>query len=189
MQTLFNSQTRKRRRNVGAVQIRVLLTAIVTILAVVGFMRFASPERQIEKKQATLIRGIEQRKRSKVEKLIADNYSDRWGFDREDAITAFLDAGSQFVMLGITELDPRHEFGEDMATVTTRLKIDGTGSSPVANLIIRRTNQLKAPFVFEWKKQSWWPGSWRLTKIDNPDLPADLDGYEPGDIKRAMSPD
>ena len=188
MQTLFNSQTHLRRRNAGAVQIRILLVAIAVVVAVIGFMRFASPERQIEKKQATLIRGIEQRKRSKVEKLIADDYADRWGFGREDAVTAFLDVGSQFVMLGITELDPKHEIGDGRATVTTRLKIDGTGS-PVANLVISRTNQLKTPFVFEWQKQNWWPGSWRLVKVDNPDLPADLDGYEPGDIKRAMSPE
>jgi hypothetical protein len=187
MQTLFNSQTHLRRRNTGAVQIRILLVAVAVVITVIGFMRYASPERQIEKKQATLIRGIEQRKRSKVERLIADNYSDRWGFDKQDAVTAFLDVGSQFVMLGITELDPIHEIANDSATVTTRLKIGGTGS-PVANFVTRRANQIKTPFVFEWKKQSWWPGSWRLVKVDNPDLPADLEGYEPGDIKRAMSP-
>ena len=188
MQILFNYQTQQHPRIAGAVQIRILLVAIAVVIAVIGFMRYAAPERQIAKKQATLIRGIEQRKRSKVEKLIADNYSDRWGFDKQDAVTAFLDVGSQFVMLGVTELDPKHEFGDDSATVTTRLKIDGTGS-PVANLVIRKTNQLKTPFVFEWKKQSCWPGSWRLEKVDNADLPANLEGYEPGDIKRAMSPD
>jgi hypothetical protein len=188
MQTLFNPQTYRGQRIAGVAQIRILLVAIAVVIAVIGFMRFASPERQIEKKQATLIRGIEQRKRSKVEKLISDNYSDRWGFDKEDAVTAFLDVGSQFVMLGITELNPEHELSAGSATVTTRLKVDGTGSA-VANLVIRRTNQLKTPFIFEWKKQSWWPGSWRLIKVDNADLPEDLEGYEPGDIKRAMSPD
>lgn len=181
MQTQFKPQTQLRNGISGAVQIRILLVSVAIVLAVIGFMRFAAPERQIEKKQATLIRGIEQRKRSKVEKLIADNYSDRWGFDKSDAVTAFLDIGSQFVMLGITEIDPEHKIADDTATVTTHLKIDGTGS-PVANLVIRRNNQLKTPYVFEWKKQSWWPGSWRLVKVDNEDLPENLDGYEPGDI-------
>ena len=188
MQIHFNSQTLPQQRISGRVQVKVLAVSIIAIVFVIGFMRWASPERQIENKQAALIRGVEKRSRSKVEKLIADSYLDRWMFDKEDAITAFLDVGSQFIALGITEVDPEHQIDESRstATVTTQIKVAGSGS-PVAQMILRRTNQLEAPFVFTWEKQSWWPGSWRLTKVDNSELPESFDGYQPGDIRRAMS--
>ncbi len=182
MRTHFKPQTTP----AGKVHIRVLLISVLIVIVAIWFVRSSSPARQIEKKQAALLVGIEKRSRSKVEKLIASDYRDRWDFDREDAVTAFLDVGSQFLVLAVDTVDATTEINGGQATVTARLKVAGSGS-PVAQLVINRANQLKTPFTFYWEKQSWWPRSWRLVRIENDELPADLDGYEPGDIRKTMS--
>lgn len=183
MHTLFKSQ----KRCAAAVRPVVLIIALAAVVAAVFLIRSTSPSQQIEKRQAALLEGIAKRSRSKVEKLIATSYHDRWQFDKQDAATAFLDLGSQFMVLAVQSIEPKTDIDDDgkSATVTTRLQIAGSGS-PIAQMIITRSNKLKQPFVFRWHKQSWWPGSWRLIEIDNPDLPDDLDGYEPGDIRKAM---
>jgi len=172
----------------AAVRPVVLIIALLTAITAVSVIRSTSPTQQIDKKQAALLEGIAKRSRGKVEKLIATDYKDRWEFDKEDAVTAFLDLGSQFMVLAVQSIDPKTDIaGDDKnATVTTRLQIAGSGS-PLAQMIITRSNKLKEPFTFHWQKQSWWPGSWRLIEVDNPDLPDDLEGYEPGDIRKAMS--
>ncbi len=184
MYTCFNSQ----HRCGAAVRPAVLIVALAAIVTGAIVIRSTSPAQQIEKKQAALLEGIAKRSRSKVEKLIATDYRDRWQFDKQDAVTAFLDLGSQFMVLAVQSIDPKTELADDgkNAIVTARLQIAGSGS-PVAQMIITRSNKLNEPFVFHWQKQSWWPGSWRLVEIDNPDLPDDLDGYTPGDIRKAMS--
>ena len=83
-------------------------------------------------------------------------------------------------------IDPKTEMGDGLATVTTGFQLSGSGS-PIAHEMIRRTNRLREPFVFTWEKQSFWPWSWKLTRIENPDLPEELYGYEPGDIGKRMS--
>ena len=184
MHTNFNSQ----KHRAAAVRPAILIIALAAIVAGALLIGTTSPTQQVEKKQAALLEGIAKRSRSKVEKLIATGYQDRWKFDKEDAVTAFLDLGSQFMVLAVQSIDPKTEFADDNknAIVTARLQIAGSGS-PLAQMIITRSNKLKEPFVFHWQKQSWWPGSWRLVEVDNPDLPDDLEGYEPGDIRKAMS--
>jgi len=184
MQILF----KPRHPCIAAIRPIALLIALATVFALVLVVRSSSPSQQIEKKQAALLEGISKRSRGKVEKLIATDYQDRWEFDKNDAVTAFLDLGSQFLVLAVQSIDPKTELADDgkNATITCRLQIAGSGS-PVAQMVITRCNKLDAPFTFHWQKQSWWPGSWRLIEVDNPDLPDDLDGYEPGDIRKAMS--
>ncbi|HQZ27040.1 MAG TPA: hypothetical protein PK648_02735, partial [Verrucomicrobiales bacterium] len=75
---------------------------------------------------------------------------------------------------------------EGRVTVTAKLMISGKPVGPAGLEVTRQVNLLKEPFVFTWEKQSFLPNSWRLVRVDNPALPDDLYGYEPGDIRRAM---
>jgi hypothetical protein len=144
------------------------------------------PSNMIAKKQAALIAGIEKRSLSRIERLLAEDYEDRWGFDRQDAAEAVVDVGSQFLTLVLTPEEMTVNLVEDRAVVSTRLRVSGKPIGPGGNEVTRRLNQLKTPFEFTWEKQSFLPASWRLVQIENADLPGNLYGYEPGDIRRAM---
>lgn len=143
----------------------------------------------VAKKQSDLITGIEKRSPGRIERLVADNYSDRWGFDREDAVVAIVDVGSQFLALVVTEEDKTTVIDGDEATVTAKLTFGGNPVGPAGQEAVKRLNRLKEPFVFRWRKESFLPASWRLVSIENKSLPDDLWGYEPGDIRRAMQGD
>ena len=140
----------------------------------------------IAKKQAARIAGIEKRSPSRIERLLAEDYSDRWGFDRLDAAEACVDIGSQFLTLVLTPEETTVEREEDVAVVRMRLRVGGKPIGPAGNEVTRRLNQLQEPFEFTWKKESFLPASWRLIQIENVELPSELYGYEPGDIRRAM---
>ncbi|MEM7601659.1 MAG: hypothetical protein AAF357_09615 [Verrucomicrobiota bacterium] len=144
------------------------------------------PSNMIAKKQAALISGIEKRSPSRVERLLAETYQDKWGFDRIDASEAVVDVGSQFLTLVLTPEEMTVERTSDRAVITTFLRVSGKPIGPGGNEVTRRLNQLETPFVFTWEKQSFLPASWRLVQIENLGLPENLYGYEPGDIRRAM---
>jgi hypothetical protein len=163
------------------------------LLAVLGLTIFvilqSRPSKMIATKQSDLIVGIEKRSPGRIERLVAENYSDRWGFDREDAVNAIVDVGSQFLALVVTEDEKETVIDGKEATVTARLTFGGNPVGPAGHEVVKRLNQLDEPFVFTWKKESLLPASWRVVRIDNASLPDDLWGYEPGDIRRAMQGD
>lgn len=140
----------------------------------------------IHKRQEALIAGIEKRSPARIERLLAEDYEDRWGFDRADAAEACVDVGSQFLTLVITPEEVSVEREGDTAVVSALLRVGGKPIGPGGNEVTRRLNRLKTPFTFTWEKQSFLPASWRLIQIDNEELPNELYGYEPGDIRRAM---
>jgi hypothetical protein len=166
----------------------ILLVAIGGLLLVGLLVALQMrPSSQIEKRQASLIEGIERRSPARIQRLLSKNYEDRWGFTSEQIAESMVDAGSQFMALVVTPEDQSIVFGEGgEATVKARLILSGKPVGPVGNEVTRQINQLKEPFVFVWKKQSFLPSSWRLVSVDNAALPDDLYGYEPGDIRRAM---
>jgi len=166
----------------------ILIAAISGLLLVVLLVALQMrPASQIAKRQASLIEGIERRSPARIQRLLAKEYRDRWGFTSEQIVESMVDAGSQFMALVVTPEGETVVFGEGgEATVTARLILGGKPVGPVGNEVTRRINQLEEPFVFVWKKQSFLPSSWRLVSVDNAALPDDLYGYEPGDIRRAM---
>ena len=174
----FNTHFRYRRPLVIGLVIGLL------VMAIVGARHYA-PERTVARKQAALLEAIEKRSGSRLRTLLARDYLDQWEFDREDAATALLDVGSQFLILAVKPIDSRTEIVRGEATVTAMVRVSGSGG-PIAQTVIRRANRLEEPFVFTWRKQGFWPGSWRLERIENPGLPPDLYGYEPGDIRRRL---
>jgi hypothetical protein len=162
----------------------ILLASVAAVLALIIFVILQSrPSKMIAKKQYDLIVGIEKRSPGRIERLVAENYSDRWGFDREDAVGAIVDVGSQFLALVVTEDEKETVIDGKEATVTARLTFGGNPVGPAGHEVVKRLNQLDEPFVFTWKKGSLLPASWRVVRID------DLWGYEPGDIRRAMQGD
>lgn len=168
--------------------VRWILAGSLAAVLGIGLLVFLQtrPARMIEKKQASLVDGIERRSPARIERLVAEDYSDSWGFDREDAVVAIVDVGSQFLALVVTEEEKTVEIQDDTATVSTKLIFGGRPVGPAGQEVVKRLNRLGEPFVFTWRKESFLPASWRLVRIENASLPDDLWGYTPGDIRRAM---
>ena len=170
----------------GSARIIVILIAAVAVGLLIFVGLQFRPATAVAKKQASLIQGIENRSASRIQRLLSGNYSDRWEFTDEEIVEAVVDVGSQFMALVVTSEDQTMEINDGIAIVTAKLVVSGKPVGPAGQEATKRVNQLTSPFTFTWEKQSFLPSSWRLVKIDNPDLPEHLYGYEPGDIRRAM---
>jgi len=160
------------------------IAAFLTLVVIVAIQW--RPSKVLERRQASLIDGIERRNPARIQRLVSPGYRDRWDFTREDIVETMVDAGSQFIALVVTPENQSVVFEKSRGTVSARLIISGKPVGPGGNEVTRRVNQLKEPFVFTWEKESFLPSSWRLVKVDNAGLPDELYGYEPGDIRRAM---
>ena len=169
----------------GGVRLIVLIAAIGAIVLGLLMVNHWSPKRVVARQQIALIAALERRSAKRLDRLLAPDYRDQWEFDREEMKLSVLDIGSQFILLTLLPSETSTTFGKGTAEVRTRFEVTGNGS-PLAHEIIRKANRLKTPFVFHWEKQSAWPGDWKLTRIENPDLATELHGYRPGDLRRAM---
>jgi hypothetical protein len=173
----------------NSVSIRRVGVAVVSALVVVLCIVFGLQMRAsvvLEKRQAALLDGIERRNPGRIQRLVAEDYTDRWGFSRKEIVTSLVDVGSQFLALVVKSGDGRLHIEDGTATYTTKLTIGGKPLGPAGQEAMRQLNQLEEPFVFTWEKKSFLPASWRLVRVENASLPDELYGYRPGDIGRAM---
>lgn len=165
----------------------LLFAAGLLLLALLAYAVWnARASAMIERRQAALIEGIEKASPGRIQRLVADDYADRWGFAREDLVTAIIDGGSQFLVLEVTMEDAALTIDGRRASYEAKLSFEGKPVGPAAIEVMRRINQLREPFTFVWEKQSFLPSGWRLVEVRQPGLPEDLHGYRPGDIGRAM---
>jgi len=167
---------------------RWILIAVVAgnILAGIIILVQSMPSKAVRKKQAAFLVGLEKRSPARIQRLVSENYTDRWEFNRDDIVATMLDAGSQFLVLVVRGEEVGFEQQDGVVTVTMDLTISGKPVGPAGQEVMRRINQLNTPFVFTWKKENFLPTSWRLISIDNETLPDELYGYEPGSLRRAM---
>lgn len=146
------------------------------------FFRWTSAA-QLEKQQAALISGVEDNRWGRCEKRISARYEDRWGWKREDLRLVFQDFRSQFLVLGLRLEDPSWDIAGRQATLEARLRIEGTPWGLGAS-IQSRVNREPAPMIFYWEKESWAPWSWKLVRMNHPEVEVS-DSYTPGDLLRA----
>jgi len=144
-----------------------------------------SPQRQLELKQEGFIRALEKHNGKKLLPYLAEDYRDQWEFDRDDAALAVSDVGRHFMILAVKSFETDYQIEGRQAVVETKLQLSGSGSF-IANEVIRVVNRQKEAFIFTWKRQNFWPGSWRIVRVENSGLPDDLYGYRPGDLKRKL---
>lgn len=153
-------------------------TKLIALLALAGFVAAAlyclwlwQPERQAIKHQQTLLQAAGKRKWKKVSSLIAENYSDRWGFSKTVALRETSEVLRQFFVLEIKGEMFAIEPADDTIAIHQRITFDGKGTA-LAEMAKQEVNNLRQPFRFEWKRQSWKPWDWQLTRVDHPQLRA-----------------
>ncbi len=169
---------------------RVLATAALVVLLWFGwhFLFVWTPENVVAARQEKFFKSLSSKKWDRCGRYLSEDYRDRWNFNRDDALLALRDVGSQFFFLQVqgSEFEFHPGISAREARAHRRVKIEGTGG-PLAQVIMSHANRVQEPFVFHWRKESWWPTTWRITRIENAGIPEALYDYRPGDLQRAMS--
>ena len=174
----------QRNREIGSIKLILIVGLALSIALIIFAIVHWSDNNVVKRKQAALITSIEKRNRGKIMKLMSEEYSDRWGFNKDQASLACREAGSQFISLVVKAQKEQFEFNDDdtaTATATMNLKLSGRALG-VGSEILRRANQLKTPWIFTWKKEGFGPVSWKLITIENKSIPDNAYGYRPGDF-------
>ncbi len=127
------------------------------------------PEHQIRLHQLHFLRAFEERDWKDIAGFLDDEYADRWGHDKAFVLREGREVFRQFLWLTVAGEIVRADVSGDAAQVEARVRLAGRGS-PIAEMAIERANALNAPFVFEWKRRSWKPWDWRMTRLDQPEL-------------------
>ena len=65
------------------------------------------------------------------------------------------------------------------------IRLEGTPFG-VGSSIQRMVNREKSPLTFSWEKESWVPWSWKLVRMDHPELEIP-ESYTPGDLLKARN--
>lgn len=147
----------------------MLISALALVAAVLHAAWLWQPERQVRLHTVHFFKAVEGRKWDTVRKFVAEDYSDRWGHDKENVMSEARTVFGQFLFLTIQSEPEPATIGGHRAEIRTPVKIAGQGS-PIAALVMERINTLPTPFLFVWRQRSWQPWDWELARIDHPEL-------------------
>jgi hypothetical protein len=142
-----------------------LAGAIVAVIGGVYLLQLWRPERQIRLHTAHLIRQIERRNWTRVGGFLAADYRDDWNPDSERLLERL-----RFLLgftndLQIRAVNPQIESAVGAGRWRSRVEMHGSGE--VMAFAQERINALDAPFVLEWRQESWRPWDWRLVRASN----------------------
>jgi len=155
---------------------RLLATGLAVVLGVGGAMWLYQPDRQLRRSWNDLLATVEARNTTRLGRIIAEDYADRWGYQRrpllEDARMAFM----QFRRLEVRAEQVHIERTDDHATITAILRVDAEGPGSIGDARAS-INALFTPFVFEWRREPGFTGAWKLVRFDHPEF--DLARYRP----------
>jgi hypothetical protein len=153
---------------------RIILRGLLVLFLIEGmwlawWVFGRSPEAQVRAAQANLIAAVEKRDWKKLEKLMAPNYTDAYGHNRDTAIQDGRKYLSGFFTLTLKtdRTTIRAAKGQGMVTMMIRLEGNGVGYS---QMISGYLNQFTEPWVFHWSNPGRWPWDWQVNLIHNDQL-------------------
>ena len=152
---------------------KIALAALVVLAAALYAAWLWQPARQVRLHTAHFLGAVERRQWDRVGKFVADDYSDRWGHDKEFVLRETREVFGQFLFLTIQSDPGTPVIAGREAAVSTPVKLAGNGS-PVAQFVVEKVNTLRAPFTFAWRRASWRPWDWQLTHVEQPELEIDM---------------
>lgn len=151
---------------------RLLLPGVVLLL-LCGWAGFElTPGRQLDRAFDRLLHAAGKRDWKTVRGLMADDYRDRWGQDREQAVSAATQVLQQFLVLKIGAERRSVSRQAREATISARLRLEGRGTG-LAEMVIGNVNGLRDDFQFAWRRKSWKPWDWKLVSVNQPEIEFD----------------
>jgi len=138
---------------------------VVAALLWAGFE--LTPGRRLARCQDHLLQAAGDRNWNRVRSLMADDYRDAWGQDREQAVAQASEALRNFLVLEILSEDTTAERRDRDAVISARLRLRGKGNA-IGEQIIAGANSLESHFQFAWRRKSWKPWDWKLVSVSQP---------------------
>lgn len=143
--------------------------AIALLALALWLMWWSQAERQVRRAQARLLDAVESRDFQALERLLAEDYRDAWEHDKAIVLQRVPQVFEQFVLLDVEgELHGVEELPEGW-NVRQKITVKGLGGG-LAMYARDEVNRLKEPFTMSWRKRSWKPWDWELTRIEQPEL-------------------
>lgn len=137
-------------------------------------------ESQVRHRAEGFRRALADGRSAKAWNMVSTDYRDQWTMDRDQIGSALRDVSRQFLTLRLEWTEARYDRTPDGAiALTTTPRLDGKPLTPIGEMMLSTARRLDQPFTFHWKKEGWWPWTWRLVNITNPSLEIP-DGYSPG---------
>ena len=153
---------------------KIILRGLLVLLLVEGlwlawWVFGRSPEEQVRAAQANLIEAVEDRDWKKLEGLMAPNYMDAFGHNRDTAIQDGRKYLSGFftLILKTDQTTLKATKGQGMVTSMIRLEGNGVGYS---QMIVGYVNQFTEPWAFHWSNPGRWPWTWQVNLIHHNQL-------------------
>lgn len=151
-----------------------VVVAVGVVAAVAWGLPYLSPTKGVERQWARVIKAVEKKDEGRLRAILAEDYVDDWGSNREEAVKLALGVFQHFVTLTITREQPTLVMeSKSKATTGARVVVRGQGS-PVAQMVVQGSEGMTAPTRFRWRRESWRPWDWRLTGLENEDIRANL---------------
>jgi hypothetical protein len=141
----------------------------VILLVALSLALHWRPSRQVRLHQEHLLLAVGERNWRKVGDLVATDYRDRWQQDRKILLTRLPQFFQDFFVCGVLGGEPTMDWQGGACAVKSRIRFVGTGG-PIAQFIIRQSEEQRQPFTFRWRHQSWKPWDWALVEVDQPEL-------------------
>lgn len=142
----------------------------IVALWLVGWLvyEFAASERtQMLRVQDKFIHALEARKWRTVDAFISSDYADEFGQDagmvKQNLRTAF----GSFFFLSLQAQTVSSDNAKGLAWVKQTIKADGNGPG-LCPMVVSESKRIKEPWIFHWHKRGFWPWSWELVQVHNP---------------------
>lgn len=145
------------------------IVAVLAFLAVLVLLGRWQPARQVRAHTEALLAAVEKKDWKRLEKLIADDYSDSWGQDKAVVQQRLKEVFAQFFVVEIKPGEIAVEEADGQGIAKSRIALVGRGG-PFAEMAVQRASTLSEPFAFTWRQQSWKPWDWTLTRVEQPEL-------------------
>jgi hypothetical protein len=145
------------------------LLGIAFLAVAIWLMWWCQAERQVRRAQGRLLGALESRDYQAFARLLADDYRDGWEHDKAFVLRRCPEVFDQFLTL---TLEGEFRGNEPTATgwiVRQKIVVKGLGG-PLGMYARDEVNALREPFTMTWRKKSWKPWDWELTRVEQPEL-------------------
>ena len=149
----------------------IIIRSVLALLIVAGlwlawWVFGRSPEEQLRAAQARLIRVVENRDWAGLEKLLAPNYTDAFGHNRQTAIQDGRQVLSGFFTLTLKTDQTTIKAVKGQGVVSMMIRLEGNGVG-YSQAVLGHVNQMTGPWVFHWSNSGRWPWDWQVNMIHN----------------------
>ncbi|HUG10141.1 MAG TPA: hypothetical protein VMM36_03965 [Opitutaceae bacterium] len=131
-----------------------------------------APERYVPAKFDAFIERVEANRWSMAGWIVATEYSDRWGYDKESLVGSGRSLFRHFQWVELRRGAETWTFAPGSATVTVTLELRGEGTQ-LATMARDTALTATEPFTFTFRKTGAMPWSWKIVSIDQPQLRID----------------